>query len=177
MRTHILDPKTHHLGLFFDEDWKPKSDAISFGHDIEFAWLFTEAAEVLKDEPLIAASRAEAIQIARVTLEQGIDRDGGVIAEADPKGITNTFKEWWPQAEATVGFLNAYQISKDPHYLEASRHSWSFIEQHLIDREHGEWFHGVNREGRKSGAPKLSFWKCPYHNGRACLELVARLPQ
>jgi cellobiose epimerase len=175
MRTRILDSKTHHLRLFFAEDWTPKSDTISFGHDIEFAWLLIEAAEVLGDAPLIAASREESVRIARVTLEQGIDRDGGVLAEADPKGITNTFKEWWPQAEATVGFLNAFQISQDPVYLEASQRSWKFSEVHLVDRQHGEWYHGVSRGGKKSGAPKISFWKCPYHNSRACLELLSRL--
>jgi mannobiose 2-epimerase len=175
MRARVFDEKTHHLRLFLAEDWTPRSNTISFGHDIEFAWLYVEAAEVLGDESVIAASRAEAVQIARVTLEQGVDRDGGVFAEAGPKGVTNSFKEWWPQAEATVGFFNAFQISGDPKYLDASRQNWKFIDEHLIDHERGEWFQGVTRNGQKSGAPKVSLWKCPYHDGRACLELLRRM--
>jgi mannobiose 2-epimerase len=175
MRTRMLDPKTHHLRLFLAEDWTPESDTISFGHDIEFSWLLVETAEVLGDKPLLAAVQKEAVEIARATLREGVDPDGGMLAEANPKGITKTFKEWWPQAEAMVGFLNAYQLSGDRTFLDASQRSWNFISTRLVDRKNGEWFQGVSREGGKSGAPKLSFWKCPYHNGRACLEVAERL--
>lgn len=174
MRTKLLDTRTHHLRLFVAEDWTPESDTISFGHDIEFSWLLVETAKVLGEPALIAAVEKEAVEIARASL-QGVDPDGGMLAEANPKGITRTFKEWWPQAEAMVGFLNAYQISGDRTFLAASQHSWVFISNHLIDHKDGEWFQGVSRNGQKSGAPKLGFWKCPYHNGRACLEVAERL--
>lgn len=173
--TKILDGSSHHLRLFLAEDWSPRSDTISFGHDIEFSWLIVESAEVLGDEALLARAKAEAPQIAEVTLREGVDPDGGVLGEADLKGLTSTFKEWWPQAEAAVGFLNAYQISGDRRYLAASQHSWEFIEAHLVDREGGEWFQGVSRDGRTKPPVKVSFWKCPYHNGRACLEVLSRL--
>ena len=175
LRTRMLDPSTHHLRLFLDEDWTVRSDEISFGHDIEFSWLLVESAEVLGDDTLIRQAKAEAVEIARVTLNEGVDPDGGVLGEANPKGITNSFKEWWPQAEAAVGFLNAYQLSGDKKYLAASRSSWEFIEAQLVDRKNGEWYMGVSRDGKTKPPVKVSFWKCPYHNSRACMELIDRL--
>ena len=75
-----------------------------------------------------------------------------------------------------VGFLNAYQISRNERYLSAALHTWNFIETRLIDRKNGEWFRGVTRDGRLLEQElKVSFWKCPYHNGRMGLEAVRRL--
>ncbi|HEU5080890.1 MAG TPA: AGE family epimerase/isomerase [Opitutaceae bacterium] len=175
MLTRILDAKTFHLGLFFDLQWNWKTDRISFGHDIEAAWLLHEAAQVVGDAAQIARVREVALGIAKVTYEQSLDSDGALLYEADAKGITQTYKEWWVQAEAAVGFLDAYQIGRDEKYLKTALHLWDFIEAKLVDRKGGEWFRNVSREGAPSGEPKISFWKCPYHNGRACLELADRL--
>jgi mannobiose 2-epimerase len=176
MLTRILDPANHHLRLFLGDDWTPRSDGISYGHDIEFSWLLPETAAVLGDHDLIARTRAVAIEIARTTLAEGVDADGGVFNEAGPKGLIDGNKEWWPQAEAAVGFLNAFQSSGNHHFLQASLHSWDFIATHLVDRDHGEWFWGVTRSGAvRQRMPKVSLWKCPYHDGRACMELIDRL--
>ncbi|HEY4246857.1 MAG TPA: AGE family epimerase/isomerase [Lacunisphaera sp.] len=176
MLTRIVDARRGHLGLFFAEDWTPRSDKISYGHDIEASWLFTEATNVLKHPALTERTHALAIKIADVTLAEGIDVDGGVYNEGSPAGLTNTNKEWWPQAEAVVGFLNAYQISGEERFLRAALHAWDFIEQRLIDRKNGEWLRGVTRDGGPlDGELKISFWKCPYHNGRTGLEAVRRL--
>ncbi|HUJ42369.1 MAG TPA: AGE family epimerase/isomerase [Opitutaceae bacterium] len=178
MLTRVLDPANHHLRLFLDEDWTPRSDGISYGHDIEFSWLLPETAEVLGNPDLLAQTKALAVDIARATLAEGVDTDGGVFGLAGPKGLIDGSKEWWPQAEATVGFLNAYQQSGDGRFLKASLHSWSFIATHLIDREHGEWFQMVNRDGTlRAWMPKVSLWKCPYHDGRACMQLIDRLKE
>jgi mannobiose 2-epimerase len=91
-------------------------------------------------------------------------------------GITDFEKEWWPQAEAVVGFLCAYQISGDERHLRAALRCWDFIETNLVDRKYGEWFRGVSRDGKLLDKYlKVSFWKCPYHNGRACMEASRRL--
>lgn len=175
MLTKIVNPKTHHLVLFMKDDWTPVSDGISFGHDIEASWLLSEAADVLGGDALRERVRKESVEIARVTLEQGILPDGSLVYEAGPKGITDTRREWWPQAEAAVGFYNAYQISGDTKYLKAAYRMWDFIDAKLVDHEHGEWFRAVSKDGRISREPKVSLWKCPYHNGRSCLELVERM--
>ena len=176
MLTRVVNPATGHLGLFFSEDWTPRSDRVSYGHDIEAAWLFTRAADVLDDPALAARIRPLAGRIADATLAEGVDSDGGVFNEGGPAGLTNTDKEWWPQAEAVVGFINAYQLSGEERYLAAALRTWDFIETRLIDRRNGEWFRGVTRDGRLLGGElKVSFWKCPYHNGRTGLEAVRRL--
>ncbi len=176
MLDRVLSPDHTRLQLYFDADWTPRSDVDSFGHNIEASWLLPETADVLGDPALQARVREAALTLARSTLAQGVDRDGGVFNEAGPHGLTDTGKDWWPQAEAAVGFVNAYQMSGDPAFLAAARRTWDFIEAHLIDRTHGDWYWGVTRDGTVRGRmPKAGFWKCPYHNSRACFELAERL--
>ncbi len=176
MLTRILDPKTAHLGMYFDEDWTPRSDVISYGHDIEFAWLVTEAATELGDAELLARVRPVAVRIAEVTLAEGVEPDGAIPYDAGPEGIRNPQRDWWVPAEAAVGFLNAYQLSDDPKFARAAEQQWEFIERHFIDRKNGEWH--ASLDAQNAVVPRMSKanpWKCPYHNGRACLELVQRV--
>ena len=176
MLSRVVNAETGHLGLFFSNDWTPLSERISFGHDIEAAWLLTSAGEALGDPVLLARIRALAVKIAYVTLAEGTDKDGALFYEGSPTGITNSDKEWWPQAEAVIGFLNAFQISGEERFLSAALHTWDFIDAHLVDHLQGEWFRGVNREGALlADTLKVSFWKCPYHNGRMGIEAVRRL--
>ena len=174
MLARVMDASTYHLNLFFDENWSPTSHEVSYGHDIEFSWLVAEAAEVLGDEKVVEHAARAAVKIAEVTLNEGVESDGSVAAEGIGKKVTNRHKDWWTQAEAAVGFANAYQLSGQPAFLAASLQTWEYIDERLVDRENGEWFIGINAEGKVSGPVKISFWKCPYHNGRACLELLQR---
>jgi mannobiose 2-epimerase len=171
----IVDAKTHHLILFMNDDWTPIGNDISYGHDIELSWLLIEAAEGLGDKALLARAKVISLDIARVTLAEGVDPDGGVISDGSPKGYTNTSKEWWEQAESMVGFLNAYQLSGDWKYLAASHRAWDYIQAKFLDREHGDWYNLVWRDGTPIPLPKESVWKCPYHNGRSCLEVNERV--
>jgi mannobiose 2-epimerase len=173
---HIINLKTGHLDLFFDENWNPKGDTVSFGHDIEASWLLLEAAETLKDEQLISKCRTSAVKMADAVLE-GLDTDGGLWYEYEPSEHEMIRqKHWWPQAEAMVGWLNAWQVSKDEKYLKYSLNSWHFIKQHILDKENGEWFWGINDDySIMKGEDKVGIWKCPYHNSRACLEILKRL--
>jgi mannobiose 2-epimerase len=173
---HLIDPKTHHLILFTADDWTPIGlGEVSYGHDIELSWLLVEAAKVLGDPALIAGAKTVSLDIARVTLAEGVDPDGGVVNDGGPGGYTDTNKDWWPQAEAAIGFLNAYQLSGDPRYFEASRRSWDYIEAKFVDRVHGDWIEEVTRDGTPVPRPKVTVWKCPYHSSRCCFELVDRV--
>ena len=175
MLDRIVDAKTHHLVLFMKDDWTPVGEEFSYGHDIELSWLVVEAADQLGDPALLGRAKSEAIEIARVTLAEGVDPDGAVLNEGNARGLTNTNKDWWPQAEAAVGFLNAYQLSHDPKYFAAAQHSWNFIERKFVDRKNGDWYESLRRDGTPVNGSKVSIWKCPYHNSRSCLELVERL--
>lgn len=173
---HIINSENAHFILFFDEQWNRKSDHISYGHDIEGSWLLVEAAEVLGDEALLIEAKAIAIRMADATYQEGVDEDGGLFNDAGPNGLIDTNKDWWPQAEAVVGFYNAYQMTGDMKYRDAALKSWTFIEDYIVDKEHGEWYWSVRRDGSPSpNIAKVSAWKCPYHNGRAAFEMIERL--
>ncbi|HEY3756205.1 MAG TPA: AGE family epimerase/isomerase [Opitutaceae bacterium] len=171
----IVDSKTHHLILYLTPDWKPLSDQISYGHDIELSWLITEAADVLGDPVLQAGTQKTAIEIADATLAQGVNADGGVMNLASPSGVVDGDRDWWNQAEAVTGFLNAYQITHDPKFAAAALKTWHFIETSVVDHRQGEWFRSVKPDGSPApGDPKISLWKCPYHNSRACFQIIER---
>ncbi|QKS46539.1 AGE family epimerase/isomerase [Paenibacillus cellulosilyticus] len=173
---HIVDNESGHFKLFFDERWNSLSGHISYGHDIEGSWLLVEAAEVLGDPVLIANAKTAAIHMAKSVLLEGIDADGGILNEADATGIIDSNKDWWPQAEAVVGFYNAYEMTGDTRYLDAARASWAFADHYMIDHKDGEWYWSVTREGiPTTGKGKVNAWKCPYHNSRACFEMLERL--
>lgn len=173
---HILDPHTHHFHHFFGEAWQVRSDTYTFGHDIEGSWLLCEAAEVLDDPALLQRLQALALRMSEAVLAEAVDRDGGLFYEGEAGRIVDAGKECWPQAEAVVGFLNAWEISSDAKFFQAARRVWDFIEQHLADRVHGEWFWRINPNGRPDPKlPKVSEWKGPYHGTRACLETLRRL--
>lgn len=176
MMHRIISPRTFHTLLFFDEAWNSRVDHISYGHDIETNWLLVESAEVLGDKRRIVEAKAYAVRMAQAIYDEGLDVEGGLVNDGDASGVTDPNFEWWPQAEAAVGFLNAYQLSGEAHFLQAALRSWDFIETYFIDREHGEWFrHVIKNHEVDHTAAKVSFWKCPYHNGRACMELIDRL--
>ncbi|MNP58601.1 Cellobiose 2-epimerase [compost metagenome] len=114
--------------------------------------------------------------MAEAVLAEGIDKDGGIWNEADKNGLLNEEKDWWPQAEAMVGFYNAYQLTQDTRFLDASGAVWTFIDRYIVDHELGEWYWAVDEHQQPlAHAPKVSAWKCPYHNGRACFEMIGRL--
>jgi cellobiose epimerase len=173
----IIEPKTGHLNLFFDEFWNLKSNIFSYGHDIEGSWLLCEAAEILNHKDLIKKVKKSALKTANTVLNEGIDSDGALMNEGKTAGVRDTDKHWWPQAEAMVGFLNAFQISNDEKFLKASYNCWVFVKKHIIDYKNGEWFFRVNRKGEPyyTEENKLGPWKAPYHNSRACIEIMGRL--
>ena len=174
--THIIDNSTGHLALFFDENWKPQSTLISYGHDIEAAWLLQEAAETICDTAWIDTTKELAIKLAAAARE-GLDTDGGLWYEYDPANHHLVKeKHWWPQAEAVVGFFNAWQISGQEIYLYYALNTWNFIKKHIRDTKHGEWVWGVRADNvAMQEQDKIGIWKCPYHNSRMCLEMIKRL--
>ena len=174
--TRILDSGTHHFRTFFDEAWTPRSDHISFGHDIEGSWLLCEAADALDNRALRRRAEDAAIAMARAVLAEARNADGSLSYEADTGGIIDDSRHWWPQAEGVVGFLNAFELTEEDAFLQASLDCWDFIDRTMIDKTRGEWYWKVTAEGVPDTARmKVDQWKCPYHNGRMCFEVMARL--
>ena len=172
----FVDRNRNQLNLFFDENWKLKSSLVSFGHDIECSWLLHEAAQLLGKAELVKETEEVAVKMARAS-EAGLAEDGGLHYEYFPDTMAlDREKHWWPQAEAMVGYFNAWQLSDQEEFLDRAMGSWTFIKEQLIDHQLGEWFWSVDENGKpQTEKEKAGFWKCPYHNGRACMELIRRI--
>lgn len=169
----IIDVETNHLRLFFDDSWISKLRIVSYGHDIEASWLLHEAAGVLGDEAVMAAIAPLTRRIAAAAAE-GFTAEGGMIYETNlDTGHTDADRHWWVQAESVVGYLNIYQHFGDEEALQKAVACWEFIKKHLLDTAHGEWYWSIRADGSVNREDdKAGFWKCPYHNGRMCLEVM-----
>ncbi|MEO8414146.1 MAG: AGE family epimerase/isomerase [Ginsengibacter sp.] len=172
---HIIDDTTNHLILFFNEKWNVRSNVISYGHDIEAAWLIRESVEVIGDKELLEKIKMKSVLMADAAAE-GLGNDGGLWYEYDTaEHLLLKEKHWWPQAESMIGFFNAWQINGDEGYLQKSIKCWNFVKDHIRDQANGEWFWGVTENYSLMAEDKVGFWKGPYHNSRACIELIRRI--
>lgn len=173
---HIIDHQTHHFKLFFDDQWNSLLEHDSYGHDIEGSWLLVEAAEVQGDPQLLAEIRQAAVAIAEAVERDGLEADGSIPYEGGPHGLVNDVKAWWVQAEAVVGFYNAYQVSGQERFAQTAHCSWKYIEEKVVDHVHGDWFKDLHHDGTPNPASyKTGPWECPYHHSRTCFEMLHRL--
>ena len=172
----VYNPKLHRQEVFFDRNMNTILDLHSYGHDIETAWLMDRGVEVLGEkkyeEKMTPITKDLTAEIYKVAF------DGHSLANECEKGVVNVHRIWWVQAETVIGFLNGWQ--KDPsrtEYLEAAKSEWQFIKEHVMDKRQGsEWFWEVDPSGKPyEGRPIVEPWKCPYHNGRMCFEVIRRL--
>lgn len=173
---HIIYPGLNCQVLFFDNKWNPKSTTVSYGHDIEASWLLLEAAEIIGATDLIENFKVQALKLASQAMV-GLDTDGGLFYEYEPENkMLIGEKHWWVQAEAMVGFFNAWEISNKNIFLDASLKCWQFTQKYILDKNRGEWYWGVGADHSPMiGQDKVGIWKCPYHNTRACIELIRRI--
>mgnify|MGYP000872417087 FL=1 len=167
----IVDPQTSHLNLFFDEEWNCRSTIVSYGHDIEASWLLCEAAEALGVAESVSGL---ALRIASAAHE-GLAGDGSLFYEKDDAaGHFDRDRHWWVQSEAVVGFLNAWQLSGDTGWLELASDALDYILHNISDPVNSEWHWSIRDDGSVNlEDDKAGFWKCPYHNTRMCLEVLA----
>lgn len=173
-RDKMYNPEKHRQEVFFDRDYKPLIDLISYGHDIETAWLLDRGIEVLGDDMLKEKYADMTSDLADNTLHNAFD--GCSLPQECEAGVVNEDRVWWVQAEAVNGFLNEYL--KDPareEFKKAAIAQWEYIKQNVIYKDGGEWYNQLDKDGRPYGnMPVVGPWKCPYHNGRMCLEVIRR---
>jgi mannobiose 2-epimerase len=167
----ILNNETYHLHLFMNEYWKVKSTAISYGHDIEASWLLYEAAEVLGDKSVLEKVVPVTLKIADAA-SAGLLSDGSMMYESAGNHFDRD-RHSWVQAEAVVGYMYAYKNSGDPSYKDKAEKTWTYILENMADDEAGEWYWSRKADGSINRTDdKAGFWKCPYHNGRMCMEMI-----
>jgi mannobiose 2-epimerase len=170
----IIDQETGSQRLFFDNYWNSKATTVSFGHDIETSWLLLESVRVIGDAQLIEEVKSVTLLLAKATAVN-LSGDGGLPYELAAEYFDHD-RHWWVQAEAMVGFYNAFELSESPEYLDHALLVWNYIKKY-VKSESGEWHWGVNADTNQPliGQDKVGFWKCPYHNTRACLEIIRRI--
>lgn len=171
----MYNQETKSLGVFFDENWKTILDIQSFGHDIEASWLIDETLKTIENNDQTYNDMV--IDIAYAIAENAIENDGSMINERVNDHIDKT-RIWWVQAEAMVGFMNAYAKTKDQKFLTLTKHLWDYTKQNIIDeRKNGEWFWSIEPDGSITKRNIGEAWKVSYHNGRFCLEIIERMSE
>lgn len=181
--THIFDHEKHYCQAAFDPNLNSIKDTFSFGHDIETSWLLTEALTVTKlDRPeIVEINKLMALEVAR----EGLADDGSLM-DYKANDFIHPTRVWWGQAEAVIGFHNAYELTNIPNYLMYSEDVWKYIQASIHDqREGGEWYSRIDANGEVISSLRdtkyysqeniVDSWKCPYHNARMCLEMIKRL--
>ena len=198
-RSNVYNPEFERLETFFDAGMSALADIHSYGHDIEASWLLDRACEVLQkglDEngvglqyrerakKIIDETAAYTPVIARKILSCAFDGEAlnnecrGEVSEkaGTASAVVDTERIWWVQAEAVVGFVNAWQKSGDSAFKDAASKIADYIQNVMTDtRDGSEWFWSVSKDGERSDHGITEPWKCPYHNGRMCMELVKRI--
>lgn len=173
-RNQVYNEKTNRLEVFFDEKMNTISDLYSYGHDIEASWLLDRAATVLSDDKIKADTNAYTNKLVAEVYNEAL-ADGAMNNECF-KGVVDTTRVWWVQAEAMVGFCNCYEKTGEEKYKDITEQLWDYIKNYIIDKREGsEWFWDLDKDNNPvSRKPIVEPWKCPYHNGRMCMEIIRR---
>lgn len=185
----IEDPKTHHLGLFFDDDWNRQDGIVSYGHDIEASWLMVETAEVIGDPELLEETLRHTRHIAYAALE-GRTADGAMVYERHADGSYDNDRHWWVQAETVLGQIYLALYHGETWQMERAKETWEYIKKEIVDYRDGEWYWSrretpvaesdgslpaANVQELNLSDDHAGFWKCPYHNSRMCVEAIERI--
>lgn len=170
----IYDTRNHKLLVFFDRNMDVIGDIHSYGHDIEATWLIDRACETLGDEDLVMHWREINMRIAEKIYNAALEN--GAVNNERENNVISRKRIWWVQAESVVGFINAYMHSGDRKYLDAAYSVWDWIKHRQIDSRSGsEWWAEVGFDGTPlTDVTMVNEWKCPYHNGRMCMEIIKR---
>ena len=171
----LYNKETHHLDLFFDNEWHGRRNIESYGHDIEATWLLWETALVLGEDDVKTKLGPIVVDLAKAA-DEGLQPDGSMIYEHwKDTGKTDRQRQWWVLCENVIGHANLYQYFHDTSALKVAKDCWTFIDKHLVDHVNGEWHWAVDDNGKINlEDDKAGFWKCPYHNSRMCLEIIER---
>lgn len=171
----MYNPDVPRQEVFFDKEWNSIIDLHSYGHDIEAAWLIDRGLDVIGDEELTARISVITKALTECIYKKAYTNQG--VWNEEECGVVDKRKIWWVQNESVVGFINGFQRDNNKtEYLEAARSVWEFCESFQIDKRSGsEWFGTLDPDNNPLIEEDMAGpWKCPYHNGRMCFEVIRR---
>jgi mannobiose 2-epimerase len=165
------------IDCYFDEFMNPVGDMLSYGHDIEASWLIYRACEILADDEITKKLAPKLEKAAQNVISKGFvdeGRNGLYYDCAD--GVDNKHRSWWVMSEAIVALVHQYNLYKNDKSMVIAENLWDYTKANFIS-PYGEWYAIINDSGelRKGSDGLCGAWKCPYHNGRMCLEMIAML--
>lgn len=163
--------------VFLNRDYEPLIDLESFGHDIEASWLIDRGCLVLGDTDCHQEMMPIIHGLAEGAYSHAIDQEHYAMFNECENGKIDRKRVWWVQAEAVIGFYNAYQNNpQNKEYLHLSEQVWEYIRRYVMDKNSGEWIENIEADNTaKPDQALVHEWKCPYHNGRMCMEMIQRL--
>jgi mannobiose 2-epimerase len=190
--------KKGYMVLFFQPDWAPVSfadsseavilqrrylDHVSFGHDVETAYLLLEAAHtILLDDPktMVVAKRMvdHALQNGWDDTLGGFYDEGYYFKGKRSITIIRQTKNWWAQAEAlnTLELMSEQFPYDKAQYFEKFKKQWKYVNTYLVDHEHGDWYEeGLDKSPQRKTALKGHIWKAMYHQYRALTTYIDRI--
>lgn len=178
---NVYHKERHRLEVFFDKEYKSLIDLHSYGHDIEAAWLVDRGMDVLGD--MVDSGTKERIAAMTEDIAQNVFRlayDGSSLMCENENGVDNRLRIWWVQCEAIIGFYNEYQKDHGKkEYADGAKALWEYVKEYIVDKRPGsEWLSEVDEKGvPATRKPIVEPWKCPYHNGRMCYEMIERIAE
>lgn len=173
----IYDSEAHRQKVFFDAQYNSILDLYSFGHDIESSWLIDWGCDLLGDDSLSKRVHQINLNMGKAVFSAAYSNDS--LANECDRGVVDEKRIWWVQAETVVGLVHLWsKVPEETSFRDAAANTFRFIENYMVDKRPGsEWFWAVDQNGAPwPEKPILEPWKCPYHNGRMCMELMRRDP-
>lgn len=192
-----ITTKKGYLTLHLQQDWTPVSlkdssetyrkqnfglDHVSFGHDVETAFLMLEASHVLglKNDSVTLAKAKKMVDHALThgwDTEKGGFYDGGYYYEPDVCTIENQAKIWWTEAEGLNSLLLMSKLfPKEKRYSELFKKQWDYIKTYMIDQQYKGWHgEGLDSNPEAKYDAKAQIWKVNYHNIRSLINVIEML--
>lgn len=170
----VYNHRENRLEVFFDPALHSIFNMQSYGHDIEASWLIDLAARAVFDPEERSVTALWTSRLANGVLTRAF-RNGSLMNEC-AEGEDDPTRIWWVQAESMVGIVNLWQKTGEPCLVNLFNQQWRYIQNTMVDpRDGSEWYWCVDANGAPEHRPIVEPWKCPYHNGRMCMEMIARL--
>lgn len=142
------------------------------GHGLEAMWFMMDIAAKKRDKELMK----KAVDISMTLLEFGWDKQyGGLFYMMDIKGHPTQQLEWdqklwWVHQEAILAVLKGYLYTGNDRCLVWFEKLHNYAWSHFVDKEYGEWYGYLNRQGEVLLPLKGGKWKGFFHVPRFLLK-------